>query len=38
MNISPSGEYIAVTKHGRPGDDDFLLDVIKSDNLLERLK
>ena len=25
MNISPSGEYIVVTKHERPGNDDFYL-------------
>ncbi|NLM22031.1 MAG: hypothetical protein GX207_09865, partial [Peptococcaceae bacterium] len=38
MNISPSGEYIIVTKHNQPGDDDFLFDVLKSDNLLMRLQ
>ncbi|KUO58156.1 MAG: hypothetical protein APF84_09135 [Gracilibacter sp. BRH_c7a] len=38
MNISPSGEYIAVTKHKSPGDDSFLFDVIQADNLLEQLK
>ncbi len=34
MDISPSEEYILITKHGSPGDDDFLFDVIKSDALL----
>jgi WD40 repeat protein len=38
MSISPSGDYIVVTKHNRPGDDDFLFDVLKSDNLLRQLQ
>jgi len=38
MNISPSGKYIAVTKNRRPSDDDFLFDLIKSENLLLQLK
>ena len=38
MNICPSGDYIVVTKYKSLGDDDFLFDVLKSDNLLNRLK
>ena len=38
MNISPSGDYIVVTKHNRPGDDDFIFDVLKSDSLLKYLQ
>ncbi len=38
MNISPSGEYIAVTKHQSPGDDDFLFDVINTDTIIKQLK
>lgn len=34
MQISPSGKYIVITKHNRPGDEDFPLDVIKSQSLL----
>ena len=38
MNISPSGEYIVVTKHERPGNDDFLFDILKSADLLMQLE
>ncbi|WP_018306947.1 hypothetical protein [Desulfitobacterium hafniense] len=38
MSVSPSGDYIVVTKHNRPGDDDFLFEVLKSDDLLRQLQ
>lgn len=38
MNINSSGKYIVVTKHKKPGADDFLFDVIKSENLLLQLR
>jgi len=33
LKIDPSGEYVAVTKY-KSGDDDFLFDIIKTDDLL----
>lgn len=36
MSISPSGMYIAITKHKSPSDNYFLFDVIKADNLLPK--
>lgn len=38
MIISPSGEYIVVTKPNQPVDNDFLFDVLKSDDLLMKFQ